>query len=88
MNMLLWIAAGALTGWVAFAAVGLNRARGPWVSALIGAVGGFIGGKAVAPVFVSLPPGGELSMPVLMIATALAAAALAAGDLVHERWGL
>ena len=88
MNMLLWIVAGALTGWVAFSVVGLNQARGPWVSALIGAVGGIIGGKAVAPVFVSLPPGGELSMPVLMIAMLLAAAALAAGDLVHDRWGI
>ena len=88
MNMLLWIAAGGLAGWVAFALVGLNHARGPWMSALMGAVGAIIGGKAVAPVFVSLPPGGELSVPVLMIATALAAAVLAVADLVHDRWGI
>jgi uncharacterized membrane protein YeaQ/YmgE (transglycosylase-associated protein family) len=88
MNLVIWIAAGAFVGWLAFALIGLNSARGPWISALIGAAGGVVGGKVVAPVFVSLPPGGEFSMPTLLFAAALAAVALAAGNLIHNRWGL
>ena len=40
------------------------------------------------PVFVTLPPGGGFSIDALVFATALAAAALAAGNLVHDRWGI
>jgi len=88
MNMVLWIVAGGLAGWAAFALLGLNHSRGPWISALIGAAGGIVGGKLVAPVFVTLPPGGGFSIDALVFATALAAAALAAGNLVHDRWGI
>jgi uncharacterized membrane protein YeaQ/YmgE (transglycosylase-associated protein family) len=88
MNLVLWIAAGGLAGWAAFALLGLNHSRGPWISALIGAAGGIIGGKLVAPVFVNLPPGGDFSMDALAIAVVLAAAALAAGNLVQDRWGI
>ena len=88
MNMVLWIAAGAIAGWVAFALLGLKHARVPWISALIGAAGGIVGGKLVAPVFVSLPPAGGFSMDALVFATALAAAALLAGNLIHDRWGI
>ena len=88
MNLTLWIALGALAGWGAYALAGLNHSRGPLISALIGAVGGIIGGKLVAPVFVTLPPGGEFSMDALVIAGILAAAALAAGNLIQDRWGI
>jgi hypothetical protein len=37
---------------------------------------------------VTLPPGGGFSIDALVFATALAAAALAAGNLVHDRWGI
>ena len=88
MNMVLWIAAGALAGWAAFALLGLNHTRGPWISALIGAAGGIAGGALVAPLFVSMPPGGGFSMDALVFAAVLAAAALAAGNLVHDRGGI
>ena len=88
MNLVLWILAGGLAGWLAFALMGLNHSRGTWVSVFIGAVGGIVGGKLVAPLFYTPPPGGDFSMPALMFATALAAAALAAGNLVHDRWGI
>jgi len=88
MNMVLWIAAGALAGWAAFTLLGLNHSRGPWISALIGAAGGIVGGALVSPLFVTPPPAGAFSMDALMFATALAAAALAAGNLVHDRWGI
>lgn len=88
INLSLWIVAGGLAGWLAFAVLGLNHSRGTWVSVFIGAIGGIVGGKLVAPVFYSAPPGGEFSMPALIIATALAALALLAGNLVHDRWGI
>ena len=88
MNLFIWMLAGGFIGWLAFALVGLNQARGTWVSVIIGAVGGIVGGKLVAPVFVTPPPGGDFSMPALMFAAVLAAAAVAAGNLVHDRWGI
>jgi hypothetical protein len=59
------------------------------VSIVIGALGGFIGGKMIAPMFtaVALAPG-DFSAPALLYAAAVAAAFLAVGNLVYRRWGV
>lgn len=88
MNLVLWIAAGCLAGWIAFALLGLNHSRGPWISALIGAAGGVVGGQLLAPLFVSPPPGGGFSMDALVFAAVIAAAAVFLGNLVQDRWGI
>lgn len=53
MNLFLWMFAGSVLGWVALSFLDLNAARGMWVSVIIGAIGGVLGGKLIAPVFVS-----------------------------------
>ena len=59
------------------------------VSMIIGAAGGLFGGKIVAPMFASaaaLP--GDFSSSALLYAAAVAAAFLAVGNLVENRWGV
>jgi uncharacterized membrane protein YeaQ/YmgE (transglycosylase-associated protein family) len=89
MNLFLWMMAGAVVGWLAFAVLSFNETRGTWISALIGAIGGVVGGKVVAPVLVSAPlVPTDFSMAALLFATALAAVAVAAGNFVENRWGV
>ena len=89
MELVLWVAAGAVLGWLAIAKLGLNEARGTIVSVVIGAIGGIIGGKLIAPMLgaVAAVPG-ELSMAGLLVVMASALALLALGNLVHNRFGV
>ena len=89
MELVLWLVAGAVLGWVAIEYLGFNKDRGTIVSIVIGAVGGVIGGKLVAPMFVAgaaMP--GEFSIAALIVVLASSAACLALGNLVHERYGV
>ena len=89
MNIVVWMLAGGMLGWVGFKFVGFNEERGMVVSIIIGAVGGFLGGKLIAPMFTAaetLP--GAFSMSALFCAAAVAAAFLAVGNLVGKRWGV
>lgn len=88
MNIVLWMLAGAALGWIGYSVLGLNEARGKMVSIVIGAFGGIVGGKMLAPVFTTIAPTGEFSMPALLFAACVAAAFLAIGNLVHNRWGV
>lgn len=89
MELVLWLVAGAVLGWVGIAYMGFNKDRGTIVSIIIGAVGGIIGGKLVAPMFVAgtVAPG-EFSMAALIVVLGSSAALLALGNLVHERFGV
>jgi uncharacterized membrane protein YeaQ/YmgE (transglycosylase-associated protein family) len=89
MELVLWAAAGAAVGWLAITKLGLNEDRGTIVSIVIGAVGGVIGGKLVAPMFgaVAAVPG-EFSMAGMFVVMATAVACLALGNLVHNRFGV
>lgn len=85
----MWMLTGAAVGWVAYSYLGLNEARGLVVSIVIGAVGGIIGGKLIAPLFSSPAAAtGEASLATVLFAAGVAVAALAAGNLVHKRWGI
>jgi len=89
MNIVMWVLAGSVLGWVGYAFLGFNEKRSMMVSILIGAVGGFFGGKVLAPMFTAtatLP--GEFSTAALIFAVAAAAAFLAAGNLISARWGV
>lgn len=89
MNIVMWILAGGLLGWIAFAILSYNKERGLKVSVLIGAAGGFVGGKLIAPMFsdaAGVP--GAFSGSELFFAMAAAAAFLYVGDLVHNRWSV
>lgn len=87
MNVILWILAGGILGWVAYSFLGFNRAQGALVSMIIGAAGGLLGGNSIAPIFTAAPTlAGDFSSSALVFAAAAAAALLAAGNLAYNRW--
>jgi uncharacterized membrane protein YeaQ/YmgE (transglycosylase-associated protein family) len=88
MDTLVWLLVGGGVGWVAFSRFNLNEERGRNISIILGAVGAVIGVKAIAPMFLTLPAGGGLSVGVLFFAAAAACAVLVAGNLVSERWNV
>jgi len=88
MDIVIWVLAGAVLGWVGYSYLAFNEARGRTVSIAIGAMGGLLGGKIVAPMLTAAPLPGDFSLPALLVASAVAAAALAVGNLVHARWGV
>ena len=85
----MWLVVGAIVGWLGFALTGLNEKRGLMASILVGATGGFLGGKVFAPMLGAAPAvAGDLSMASVAVAAVFAAALLAAGDFIQERWGV
>ncbi|HUF82239.1 MAG TPA: GlsB/YeaQ/YmgE family stress response membrane protein [Burkholderiales bacterium] len=89
MNIAMWLFAGALLGWIGYAVVKANRAQGMLVSIFIGAVGGFFGGNVLAPMLgaVAGTPN-VLNLFSLVVASATAAACLAIGSLLSDRYGV
>lgn len=89
MNIVIWMLAGGALGWIGYSFLGFNEGRGKVVSIVIGGVGGIVGGKLIAPMFSSAAPvAGDFSVMALFFAAAVAAAFLAVGNLVHNRWGV
>ena len=88
MNIALWILAGGILGWVGYAFLGFNAERAKFVPILIGAVGGFFGGKVIAPMFTAVAMPVNFSMVALLFAVAIAAAFLAASNFLYNRWGV
>jgi uncharacterized membrane protein YeaQ/YmgE (transglycosylase-associated protein family) len=89
MDIVLWLLAGGILGWAGLTYLKFNEERGLVVSVLIGAAGGFIGGKMIAPMFLAaaVPPA-AFSMPALLFAAAVAGGFLYVGNLVSDRWGV
>jgi len=89
MNIAIWILAGGILGWAGCMYLGFNEARGAVISAIIGAAGGFVGGKLIAPIFLAANSApADFSMPALFFAAAVASGFLFAGNLVSTRWGV
>jgi uncharacterized membrane protein YeaQ/YmgE (transglycosylase-associated protein family) len=88
INIVLCIAGGAILGWLGYAYAGFNEGRGRLVAIIIGAAGGLFGAKMVAPIFTSTDLPGDFSLPVLLIAAAVAGAFLAVGNVIYHRWGM
>jgi uncharacterized membrane protein YeaQ/YmgE (transglycosylase-associated protein family) len=88
MNIAIWILAGGILGWAGYAFLGFNAERAKIVPILIGAVGGFFGGKVIAPLFTAVAVPVNFSMAALIFAVAIAAAFLAAGNFLYNRWGV
>jgi uncharacterized membrane protein YeaQ/YmgE (transglycosylase-associated protein family) len=87
MDIVTWMLIGAIVGWAGYAYLDFNAERGALVSIVIGALGGFIGGKVIAPMFTAgALAAGDFSAPALLFAAAVAAAFLAAGNLIYKRW--
>lgn len=90
MEMIFCLLAGGALGWIACSYLRFNAERGVMVSVLIGAVGGLIGGKGIAPMFTAAtaaPAAAGVSPDALLFAAAAAAVCLFAGDRL-QRWGM
>jgi hypothetical protein len=57
------------------------------ISIAIGAAGGLVGGKVLAPMFTSAAAA-DLSVPALFFAATAAAVLLVIGNLLYVRWGV
>jgi uncharacterized membrane protein YeaQ/YmgE (transglycosylase-associated protein family) len=88
MNAAIWLLAGAAVAWAAFAMLGLNKGRGLLVTLIIGTIGGFFGGKVVAPAFTAASVPGDVSVPALMVAMAVAILFVTIANFVHNRWNV
>jgi uncharacterized membrane protein YeaQ/YmgE (transglycosylase-associated protein family) len=89
MDIVMWMLAGSVIGWAGFVHLGFNEERGMSASVIIGAIGGVVGGKLLAPMLgAAAAAPGEFSLAVLIVALASAAACLAAANKIHERFGV
>jgi uncharacterized membrane protein YeaQ/YmgE (transglycosylase-associated protein family) len=89
MDIAMWVLAGGILGWAGFTYLKYNEDRGLRLSVVIGAAGGFVGGKFIAPMFLAATTApAAFSMPALFFAAAVAAGFLFAGNLVSNRWGV
>ena len=89
MNIVTWILAGGVLGWIGYAYLGYNEQRGVMVSTLIGGAGGFLGGNLIAPMFAAAPAvPGDFSVAALIFAAAFAGAFAFLGNFVNKRWGV
>ena len=87
MNLFIWILAGAVVGWVTYAFLKWNEPRGMIPAIFIGATGGIIGGKLIAPMFtaVALAPA-DFRMSAMIFAIIFSAALAAIANMVLNRW--
>ena len=88
MDIIIWIVTGSIVGWLAFALLGLNSDRGRLISMLIGSLGALIGGKALAPMFITAAPMESISLPSVAFAAVVAMAALFIANMVQNRWNV
>jgi uncharacterized membrane protein YeaQ/YmgE (transglycosylase-associated protein family) len=89
MNIIIWMLAGGILGWIGYSFLHFNEQRGVVISIIIGAVGGIFGGKMIAPMFTAVAAvPADFSSSALFFSAAAAAAFLAVGNLVYNRWGV
>jgi uncharacterized membrane protein YeaQ/YmgE (transglycosylase-associated protein family) len=89
MNVVLWVLAGGLAGWVGFKYIGANENRGMVISIVIGVLGGYVGGYVLAPLLGETAPMPDaISLFALIMALASAAACLTIGDMISKRFDI
>lgn len=89
MDIVTWILAGAVVGWISFSLLRFNFKRGFVFSLIIGIVGSLLGGAALAPLLETVPVNaGEINPFSIFTASATALALLTITDMVHKRFGV
>jgi len=88
MNIVMWMLAGAALGWIGFTYLRFNEARGMLISLIIGAAGGLVGGNMIAPLFAATTVPDGFSSSAMVFAAVVAAAFLAAGNMIYNKWGV
>jgi len=86
MSIVLWVVAGAALGWISHSFLNMNTKRSPLTVMLIGAVGGFAGGKLLAPMLLAPASNPDaISLGALGLAVLVAAALIFTGDYLAQR---
>jgi uncharacterized membrane protein YeaQ/YmgE (transglycosylase-associated protein family) len=89
MNVMIWLAAGAVAGWIACSILDLNTVRVVIIAAIVGVVGAVYGGEAVAPPFGgSIASAGVLTPFAVLVASIGAIACLKIVIAVSRRTAL
>ena len=87
MNVFIWMVSGALLGWFAYSMLDMSPGRGRAASLVIGATGGVVGGKLLAPLFgIATAVPEAFSAAALSIAAITATALLLTGNYVYNNW--
>ena len=88
MNLFIWMLAGAALGWASYRWLGFSEGRGKIASVVIGAIGGVLGGKMIAPMLTSpVKIAGDFSMSSLVIAGVGSERAACRGQLRQQALG-
>jgi uncharacterized membrane protein YeaQ/YmgE (transglycosylase-associated protein family) len=89
VNIAMCVLAGAALGWIAFAYMRINAARGLVISVIIGAIGGFFGGNVLAPMLGAVTDTPNIFNPFsALVALGSAAGCLAVSHLLSRRFGV
>ncbi len=68
MNLIIWLIAGAVVGWVASNIMGTNRRQGLVMDIVVGIVGAFIAGYFLSPYFgIATINQQDFSLPALLL---------------------
>lgn len=87
MTVVFCMIVGAIVGWLSVALLHLNEARNTITCVVIGALGGFIGGKMVAPMLFAPAPAGEVfNVSTLFSGFVVASICIAVGHWIGKRW--
>jgi len=87
MNVMIWLFAGGVAGWVGYSYLKFNEDRGLMISIVIGVTGGFLGGNVLAPMFGAVKDAANtFSLFSMVVALASAAACLVVGNVISTRY--
>lgn len=87
MNIIIYLIAGALVGWVASMIMRTNSRQGLLQDIVVGVVGAFLAGYFLSPIFgvPAINVGGSLSIPTLLVSLGGAIILLAIVKLFRRR---
>jgi len=86
MNLVLWLIAGAVIGWIASRIMGTNSQQGLFLDILVGIVGAVLAGWFLSPLFgISTINQSNFSLPALLVSLLGAIILLAIVKLFRRR---
>ena len=86
MNIIIWLIAGGVIGWLASIFMGTNNQQGVFLNVVVGIVGAMLGGWLISPlVGVGTINQADFSLPALVVSFLGAAILLAIFNLLRRR---